>query len=839
MFKLNQVKINYMIEPITISGKPSFSWTYEGGSNSKQVSYQIVCSLEDGTILWDSGLVNSIDMTSISYGGNLELPPRELVNVTVTVNSNKGEKSTFKTFFETTLKDEQWLGKWTSIPNNFNGGTLYFRKRFALKNKKIKRARCYICGLGYHEFYLNGKKVGDKLLNPGVTNYDKTILFDTYKIEEYLNLIDNVMGVEVGYGWYGDRKLLLQLYIEYEDGEVYEDHSDCNHGWWVSGSPVIDNSIYGGEVYDARIEKKTYPSWCGLEFEPTWANGWMYTILTQVPSGKLTPQEVNPIRKLNTFKSKSVTKLDPTHFVYDLGQNMAGFASIKVKGKQGSKVTLLYAEGLKEDGGANQLNLRSARCSDTYILKGEDIESYTPRFTYHGFQYVEAITEGEVEIIEVYGNHVHSDIRVVSSFECSDEVLNKLHYMAVITEQNNQYSIMTDCPQRDERFGWLNDVSSRVFQSNYNFDMDRLYNKVVHDIYETQNEEGCIADTAPYYTGGQPADTTTVSYLLLALSAYKYYGDIELVKKEYEGHKKWVEYLLTRQKDFVMDYYYYADWVPPMTLKNSVSDGIFVSSLFLYWHLVSMAGLAKIVNNEEDYARYTSLAKQSKEAINAKYYHEEGYYCNNTQCENAMPVWLGICKEENKKKVVEHIVKDIKENNCHLTCGNQGYRHVFYLLCEYGYADLAIKVLTNKEYPGWGYMVNQGATTVWERWEKTMQNEMHSFDHPMFGSYDAIFFRYFLGIQVDGCGADRISLHTIVPDSLDYAKGSFDSVKGKISVSWKKNLDKKEIEYIYEVPTNVMAKLIVDKDVISLDGKETNGNEFTLEGGTHILKTSF
>lgn len=838
MFKLNQVKINYMIEPITISGKPSFSWTFESGSNSKQVSYQIVCSLEDGTILWDSGLVNSIDMTNISYGGNLELPPRELVNVTVTVNSNKGETSTFKTHFETTLKDEQWLGKWTSIPNNFNGGTLYFRKRFALKDKKIKRARCYICGLGYHEFYLNGKKVGDKLLNPGVTNYDKTILFDTYKIEEYLNPIDNVMGVEVGYGWYGDRKLLLQLYIEYEDGEIYEDHSDCNHGWWVSGSPVIDNSIYGGEVYDARIEKKTYPSWSGLEFEPTWENGWMYTILTQVPSGKLTPQEVNPIRKLNTFKAKSVTKLDSTHFVYDLGQNMAGFASIKVKGKEGSKVTLLYAEGLKEDGHVNQLNLRSARCSDTYILKGEGIEEYTPRFTYHGFQYVEAIIEGEVEIIELYGSHVHSDIKVVSSFECSNEILNKLHYMAVITEQNNQYSIMTDCPQRDERFGWLNDVSSRVFQSNYNFDMDRLYNKVVHDIYETQNEEGCIADTAPYYTGGQPADTTTVSYLLLALSAYKYYGDTELVKKEYEGHKKWVEYLLTRQKDFIMDYYYYADWVPPMTLKNSVSDGIFVSSLFLYWHLISMAKLARIVNKEEDYARYTSLARQSKDAINAKYYHEEGYYCNNTQCENAMPIWLGICQEENKQKVMEHIVKDIEDNNYHLTCGNQGYRHVFYLLCEYGYSDLAIKVLTNKEYPGWGYMVSKGATTVWERWEATMQNEMHSFDHPMFGSYDAIFFRYFLGIQVDGCGADEIVLHTIVPDSLDYAKGSFDSVKGKVSVSWKKDQANKEIEYVYEVPTNTIAKLIVDKKIISIDGNKPSGNEFTLDGGKHVVKTS-
>lgn len=837
MFKLKEVKINYMIEPITISDKPSFSWTYLNGSNSKQTTYQIICSLEDGNIVWDSKVINSNRMTNIIFEGSEKLPSKSLINVKVIVTSNNKEEDTFITHFETTLKDNEWLGKWTSIPDNFNGGTLYFRKQFQLKNKEIKRARCYICGIGYHEFYLNGKKVGDKVLNPGVTNYDKTVLFDTYQIEKYLNKLDNVMGVEVGYGWYGNRKLLLQMYIEYVDGEIYEDHSDCNHGWWVSGSPVIDNSIYGGEIYDARIEKKTYPNWTSLEFQPTWANGWMYTILTQVPRGKLTPQEINPIKVLNTYSVKTINRIDDKHLVFDLGQNMAGWAEIKVEGEEGSKVTLLYAEGIKTDGHVNQLNLRSARCSDTYILKGDGIETYAPRFTYHGFQYVEAIIEGNAKIIHLVGKHVHSDIKVVGKFKCSDEILNKLHQMAVITEQNNQYSILTDCPQRDERFGWLNDVSSRVFQSNYNFDMDRLYNKVVHDIYETQDELGRIGDTAPYYTGGQPADTTTVSYLLLALSAYKYYGDDSLVKKEYEGHKKWVEYLLTRQKDFIMDYYYYADWVPPITLKNSVSDGIFVSSMFLYWHLITIAKLAKICGNSKDFERYTELSKLSKLALNKKYYHEEGYYCNNTQCENAMPVWLNICEDKNKAKVVKHIVKDIKENNNHITCGNQGYRHVFYLLCEFGYEDLAIDVLKNKEYPGWGYMIESGATTVWERWEKEMQNEMHSFDHPMFGSYDAIFYRYFLGIQIDGEGANDITLHTIVPSKLNYAEGEFNSIKGLISVKWEKDLDNKEINYVYEIPTNTSAKLMVNKDIISLDGKKCNGNEFVLEGGKHILKT--
>ena len=263
MFKLKEIKVDYMIEPITISGKPTFCWNYEDGSDEEQVSYQIICTSEDGEILYDSGVIRSSEMTDISYEGK-PLPSRSFINVEVKTLSNKGSSSEMKTHFETTLKDSEWHGKWTSIPDNFNGGTLYFRKQFQLKEKEIKRARCYICGIGYHEFYLNGEKVGDMVLNPGVTNYDKTLLFDTYKIEKYLRKKDNVMGVEVGYGWFGSRKLFLQLYIEYTDGEIYEDYSDCNHGWWVSGTPVIDNSIYGGETYDARIERLTSPHWCSF-----------------------------------------------------------------------------------------------------------------------------------------------------------------------------------------------------------------------------------------------------------------------------------------------------------------------------------------------------------------------------------------------------------------------------------------------------------------------------------------------------------------------------------------------------------------------------------------------
>lgn len=833
MFRLNQIKINYMVEPKTIIDSPVISWTYEPGSDEKQDSAEIVLKTEQNEVILTKIINGDLMMSTLD---NLNLKPRTKLLLEITSRSNLGNSTSLLTSFETTIAENERKGRWMSIPNSFNGGTIYFRKRINLKDKPIKRARAYICGLGYHEFSINSKKISDRVLNPGVTNYDLTCLYDTYEFENELVAGDNVIGIEVGYGWLGSRKVLAQFYIEYADGEVYEAHSDCNDGWWVTGTPVIDNSIYGGEVYDARIEEKCLPHWASIEFEPTWANGWMYTILTQAPKGKLTPQEVPPIKVHATFNVKK-SHLAGKNKVYDFGQNLAGWAHIKCRGERGSKITLVFGEGLTEDGHVNQLNLRSARCSDTYILKGNGIEEYEPRFTYHGFQYCEVVIEGNVELLDICSKHVHSDIKIIGSFKCSDSILNELHRMAVITEQNNQYSILTDCPQRDERFGWLNDVSSRIFQSDYNFDMNRLYNKVVHDITETMNSDGAIADTAPYYTGGQPADTTTASYLLLALSCYRHFGDKNILVREYDNHKKWVEYLLSRQKDYIMDYYYYADWVSPQTLKNSNSDGIFVSSLFLHWHLKLIAEIASILGKDDDFAKYSKMVKESKTSLNEKYYHSEGnYYCNNTQCENAMSVWLDVCKESNKKAVVENIVKDIKENNFHLTCGNQGYRHVFYLLCEYGYSDLAIKVLKNPEYPGWGYMITCGATTIWERRESKMENVMHSFDHPMFGSFDAIFYRYFAGIQINGCAADDIVIRPYIPETLDFVEATYDSIKGKIASSWKKC--EGFISYEIDVPTNITIKVIMDKKVLTVDDENCSKNEFVLCGGKHQLTTT-
>ena len=844
MFKIQKITFNYLENPICIEhNEPLFiSWSYRASADVWQKSYRLLVTKRKELLetnqcdVWDSGVVETKQMTNIEYLGP-KLQSRTTYFVKLIVKGTKGESSYHESSFETTLDEKEWQGKWISIPNNFNGGTLYFRKKFELKDKKIKKARAYIIGVGYHEFYVNSEKIGNHLLNPGVTNYDKSVLYDVYDYTDKLKKgEDNVVGIEVGYGWLGSRKLLAQFYVEYEDGEIYEDHSTCNWGWWVSGTPVIENSIYGGEVYDARLEELTSPHWASPDFEPAWDNGWMYTILTQPLTGRKVAQQIAPIRHLETFKEVSRNNFSKNNIVFDVGQNLAGWARIKVQGERGASVTLVYGEGLKEDGHVNQLNLRSARCTDKYILKGDGVEEYAPRFTYHGFQYVEAIIEGNATIIELNAEFIHSDFEETGHFTTDDNIINHLHHMAKITEQNNQHSILTDCPQRDERFGWLNDLTARAYQCVYNFDMAQIFRKVLNDITETQNEEGAISDTAPYYTGGQPADVTSVSYLLMAKFAYIHYGDKYLIEKEYNNHKKWVDYLLTRQKDYIMDYFYYADWVNPTTLINSFSDGIFVSTILLQWHLQLMSEFAQITNNEEDYKVYGQHATNSKVAINKHYYDESGNYSKGTQTENAMAITLGVCAPENVDKVVANIVASIKENNNHLTCGNQGYRHVFYVLAEHGYADLALDVLRNDEYPGWGYMVAQGATTVWERWEAEMENIMHSFNHPMFGSYDGIFYHYLAGIQIKGVAASEIIIAPIVVKSLNKVEATHKSIRGEISSAWYRE-DNGIIRHVIKVPTNSKATLEFKNKVITINGEQTDKHTFIVPSGYYEFMT--
>jgi alpha-L-rhamnosidase len=798
---------------------PQFAWSFEN-TKDRQSAYRIVvaASLENAQNgvgdVWDSGEVASQNCLGVRFAGKqLQSATEYFWKLFVKDKNGVWAESEVQTFETALFEKSDWRGTWTAMPANFVGGSLRFRKILALpENKKIVKARAYVCGLGYHEFYVNGEKIGNEVLNPSVTEYAKRVEYVTYDFTAQLEENkQNVVAFELGNGWYGARKLMAQFYVYFDDGSMYEDHSAPVHGWWVSGSPIIDNSIYGGEIYDATLEEKYPLNWATRDFEPTWGNGWMYTIATDAPVGVLEAQSINPIRVKDDYPTVNIVKKADNVFVYDVGQNLAGWAKIKVRGERGASVTLKFAEDVTEDGYANQLNLRSARCSDTYILRGDGEEEYEPKFTYHGFRYVQVEIKGVAEVLELVAKHVHSDVRIAGSFACSNDTLNKLHKNAQITELNNLHSIMTDCPQRDERFGWLNDLSARLFQTVYNCGMERFFPKFARDIKHTQQADGAIADTAPYYTGGKPADPVCIAYLLMGTLSYKYYGNARVCEEEYGGFKGWVEYLLSRSKDYLMDYYWYADWVPPECFADVKTDGLYVSTTYLYWHLKSLAKAAKIAGKTDDAKLYEEHAARSKEAIINKYFDEENTrFGSGTQTENALALWLGIAPEAHAQKIADNLYADVVKHGYHSTCGNIGYRHLFYALSDYGYTDAVVKILTNPEYPGWGYMIANGATTVWERWEKEMQNVMHSFDHPMFGSYDAWLYHYLGGISVDedACGADKITVKPYIPTDIDFVECSFETLRGKIVSNWVKQNDG-SVLYRVEVPPMTTATIII------------------------------
>ena len=843
MQSITRFQTDYQDNPIGIDNtSPQFSWVFSQVDGLFQQTYRILVSTEcdsDGEKrgnMWDSGTVKSSLSAGIEYAGK-PLASRTKYYVKLITAVNSGQTLTAQGTFETALLDKsEWLGKWVTIPVNFQGGALQLRK--TLENfpmeKKLVSARAYVAGIGYHEFYTNGKLVTKDRLVPAVSEYSKTVFYMTYDLTELLTEEHNVIGVVLGHGWLGDRKLLIQLYARFEDGTEWEDHTANCCGWWVTGSPITGNSIYGGETYDARIAQR-FEGWTSNSYESGWENGWMYTVLTQPPAGELRAQTIDPIRVTASLPVVADKVIDGVR-VLDIGRNIAGWAKIKVKGPAGSLVRIRFGEDIKEDGRVNFLNLRTAGNTDTYILCGSGEEEWEPRFTYHGFRYAEIETEGGAELLFFEGKHVHSDVRPCGSFRCSDDILNKLHDNAVLTEANNLHGIMTDCPQRDERFGWLNDLSSRVYQTVCNFGMERFFPKVIEDISETQNELGEISDTAPFYTGSRPADPVSVCYLLMGLYCYRHYGNKQVLREHYEGFKAWTESLLAKQDGFIMNYYYYADWVAP-SFDDTHTDGIYVSTVYLNWHLQCMAEIAGILGLGDEAHNYAELAEKSKKAINEKYYVHGKGFSTGSQAANSMALSLGLAPKAAHGELAAAVADDIIRRGYHSSCGNQGYRHMFYALSDAGYDDLLIKMIKNPQYPGWGFAIANGATTVWERWEREMNSIMHSLNHPMFGSYDGWFYNCLGGINIaaDAQAADKLVFAPRVPDSLEFAECSIETLRGRAECSWRKEGNR--VHFSITVPSNTSAAATLPGKIVSINGKPAAGQDIDLVPGRYEIVT--
>ena len=829
MFKLKCVRTEYTVNPIGVETQaPRFSWEYEAGENIIQKSYKILVASSPDLLFegladkWDSGIVFSRDCINIAYAGK-ELKSCELCYLKVFANTTNGVFESDIYTFEMGLFDKDWKISWRTCPLTASGAAIVFRRNFLIPpvhaGKTVTRARAYVCGLGYHEFYINGRKIGTGVFNPVLSDCNKRVYYNIYDITPFVKE-KNAIGVLVGNGWFGAPQVTVNIFIRFEDGIETMIVTGEHERWWKArSSPIIAGTIFDGETYDARIEDEL-AGWSEYNEKFGLDNGWYFAVPKKHDKEvRLVSQKLQEIAVEKIFQS--VKKRETAGgTVYDFGEMLTGRAVIKVKGERGAKITLRFSETLNKEGGIDRGSLRNAENTDVYILAGKEEEEFKPRFSYRGFRYVEVCAEGKAELREIVAEKLRTNTRQSGKFACSDEFLNRLHEISVRTESCNHHGILTDCPQRDERMGWLNDLSSRLFQTCNNFGMEIFFEKITDDITDTMDENGAKKDTAPYYLGGNVADPVSVAYLLIGKFAYERYGDTRIIEENYGNYKKWVEYLTGKTENGILPLGLYGDWCPAISVVPYISrrfnKGVpvpLISTMYLFWHYKLMAFFAEILGKSEETEKYSTLAEQTRNVINEKFYNrKQACYCDDVQSGNAMALSLGIAEEAERVRLLKAAVRDIENRGHHITCGNQAYRHLIAALADGGRNDVVMAILENKEYPSWGYMLACGATTVWERWEKEIsstEENMHSYCHPMFGSYDYWFYQYLAGIEVrEGTPAmyDFI-VKPCVTKEIPEVDCSLDTLLGRIAVSYKIRGDK--VYYEITVPSNATAKVIL------------------------------
>lgn len=821
------LKCEYEVTPLGVQdANPLLSWQISADYPVTQKAYRIVASSSEELLklnifdLLDTGKIESSKSYGIPYNGR-PLQSEERIFWAVKVWDQHGNESPYSEYswFETGLFDKkEWKGVWLSFVGGMVGNGLLMRHFFETRDEKIIRARAYVCCVGYYEFHLNGQIIGEKKLDPAPTDCSKTVLYTAYDITADVRNGGNALGFILGTGFAGLPKILLQLNIDYADGERQEIYTEYGTSWCVARGPITYNALYDGEDYDARMEKD---GWDAPEYEPTAVlehqrpGGWIMASIVEDPGGERISEIMPPIQICDVFDPVLIRTFDDGTKIYNVGKNITGWVEIQVSGEAGSKVLLSFAEVLDENGRLEKTPLRSARCEDHYILRGKsDGEKYEPRFTYHGFQYFSIKTEGQVEVKRLQAKFVHMNLKDSTSFFCDNEILNKIADAMRQTDACNFMGIPTDCAQRDERHGWATDPTSNAEGAVYTYDLASFFIKWTRDLYDTRNEDGYFADTAPYRWGGRPNDPQANIPIGMLLLLYRMYGDQREMERHYDEVIDYINRLSRESEDWMISCSPYGEWACPKAECFPEEHGpganpkyvsySFVSTSYFYFTLLQMQEISDILG-KNDTAYLTALAEVVRNKINEKYFDSDtAQYDQGTQSANAMAIMLGLAKKEYIPAIVKNIVDNLKNHDYHLTTGSVGTKAVIQALCDYGYEDVAYKVMTSTTSPSFGYMIVNGATTMWERWEADHDNNiMNSRNHPMFAQACIWFYKYLGGIQFcyDRTGAQKLILCPLVPEGLNHVKVTMESLSGPIQSEWQRNKD--ELIYTVEIPQNL------------------------------------
>ena len=871
---------------VVVEGSPRLGWVMESPENgTRQSAYEIdIREAFTGRQIWNSGKVDSSQSQLVPTGGaNISSgnPFNYIWRVRVWDETGTPSEWSHEAKFRSApsrLSDGKWIGAITRqnahLPEGrkFHGSELkkpevkaaweavdtlakksiYLRRTFLLDDaentkirksrnkyrndsgnkpgKKIVEATAYVCGLGFYEFSLNGKKVGSSEFAPLWSDYDKSVYYNTYDVTEQLRYGENAVGILLGNGFYnvqggryrklqisfGPPTLLFELVINYEDGTRTIVRSD--NEWKYDLSPVTFNCIYGGEDYDARREQK---GWNQAGFDDS---HWRPVVMQEAPKGVLRPQMVPPVKIMERYDIQKVTKLnteqitaaskstkrtvDPSAFVLDMGQNLAGFPEITVRGKRGQKVTLLVAEALTDEGACNQRQTGRQHYYE-YTLKGEGDETWHPRFSYYGFRYIQvegAVLKGQKNpqklpvLKNIQSCFVYNSAKKVSTFESSNPIFNAAHRLIEKAVRSNMQSVFTDCPHR-EKLGWLEQVHLNGPGLLYNYDLTAYAPQIMQNMADAQHSNGAMPTTAPEYVvfEGPGMDAFAESpewggsLVIFPFMYYETYGDDSLIRKYYSNMRRYVDYLKTRADNHILsfglgDWYDYGDFRAGFSRNTPVP---LVATAHYYMTVMYLIEAAKMVGNDYDIRYYSSLADDIRIAFDKRFLNNDtAQYGTGSQCSNALPLFLHMTQD---KKVFMNLIKDVEAHGNRLTTGDVGNRYLIQTLARNDQHELIYKMFNHEEAPGYGFQLKFGATTLTEQWDPRQGS---SWNHFMMGQIDEWFFNSLVGIRPYAVstlenqqnkskqGYQKFIIAPQPVGDLKFVKSSYETLYGTIVVDW-------------------------------------------------------
>ena len=864
----------------------AFSWKLPaGGENVKQTAYQIVAAKSpealDSSPLWDSGKVLSDKSVKVPYGGE-PIKSRDRIYWRVRYWDADGKVSEWSdaAFFEAgLLNNSDWKGKWIFSPEpllnyeeTLNRPTFktkvtskyvppaYFRKEVKT-DKTAVSARLYVTCRGIFQFYVNGKKVGKDYWGTGWTDYNKRIQTNTYDITDMLWSGKNTFAAVIGNGWYsgrigfsnkdvrgryGDRpELLAQIEITYDDGSTETIATDST--WKYSYGPILFSDIYDGEIYDARREM---PGWNKNGFDDS---AWKTPSEKSVGSAPLLePRRNQPIVVKDVLNAVSVRKVADGAYIFDMGQNMVGWARIKIPAKNGRTVKLRFAEMLNKDGTLYTDNYRSAVSEDLYTSAGGFMpDEWEPLFTYHGFRYVEISglsDNAKPQADWVKGVVLYNDMPLIGSFFCSKPKVNTLQNNIQWGQRGNFFSTPTDCPQRNERLGWTCDAQVFCPTAAFNMDVSGFFSKWTLDLADTIKNGGAPAHVAPDIGCGTGSAAWADAMVICPWEIYMAYGDKKILEKNYAAMKSWIEFMKRESKGLIRPAKGYGDWLQPNGKRDSSASDApkdLIGTAYFVRCCDLMERIAKILGKEADAKYFAALGKDVRAAFNAQYVSADGTVKSDCQTAYLLTLAFDIAPENLRQKIFAKLVKAIERDGNRLNTGFVGTPLLNPVLTRFGRIDLAYMLINNEKYPSWLYPINQGATTMWERWNSYSHEHgfgsagMNSFNHYAYGAIGQWMYKDVAGLWYDenNPGYKNILYAPKPGGGFTFANASHETPYGTASSSWK--ISDGVMEWTVVIPPNATGTIVFPtKNIktIRINGHPLAESAISFDGGFPSLQ---